>query len=327
MLRVKGQDGFLPLGPELVPAAEFDPTDYTLRTYLNGDVVQEATAGDLHVRRRLPARRPLPGDHARAGRRDPHRHAGELAADEAGRRRRGRDHGHRPPDEHDRGVGRRPRRPGRAAPGLGADAPRRARDPRGRGRADGGGGQRRRDPPRPDRPRRASASRTSTRRPHVGASSSGSSSGRATMVARYLACNDEPYSLELVGGGRPGHDHVAFELARDCSLDDARAHLDGARRRVARSGRARSWLADPDGRAIQLLPYRAPATELDRWPQHARPSTTVHLGGPRRLGHVNCLTGDIHANAALLHRGARDAALRLARRRRASGSTSTRSTT
>src|SRR5262245_58660886 len=47
MLRVKGQDGFLPLGPELVPAAEFDPTDYTLRTYLNGDVVQEATAGDL----------------------------------------------------------------------------------------------------------------------------------------------------------------------------------------------------------------------------------------------------------------------------------------
>ena len=47
MLRVKGQDGFLPLGPELVPAAEFDPTDYTLRTYLNGDVVQEATAADL----------------------------------------------------------------------------------------------------------------------------------------------------------------------------------------------------------------------------------------------------------------------------------------
>ena len=47
MLRVKGQDGFLPLGPELIPAAEFDPTDFTLRTYLNGDVVQEATAGDL----------------------------------------------------------------------------------------------------------------------------------------------------------------------------------------------------------------------------------------------------------------------------------------
>lgn len=47
MLRVKGQDGFLPLGPELVPASAFDPTDYTLRTYLNGEVVQEATADDL----------------------------------------------------------------------------------------------------------------------------------------------------------------------------------------------------------------------------------------------------------------------------------------
>ena len=42
MLRVKGQDGFLPIGPELVPASEFDPTAFTLRTYLNGAVVQEA---------------------------------------------------------------------------------------------------------------------------------------------------------------------------------------------------------------------------------------------------------------------------------------------
>ena len=39
-----------------------------------------------------------------------------------------------------------------------------------------------------------------------------------------LACDDEPYSLELTAGA-PGHDHTAFELARDCSLDDARAHL------------------------------------------------------------------------------------------------------
>jgi 5-oxopent-3-ene-1,2,5-tricarboxylate decarboxylase / 2-hydroxyhepta-2,4-diene-1,7-dioate isomerase len=47
MLRVKGQDGFLPIGPEVVPASEFDPADFTLKTYLNGEVVQEATAGDL----------------------------------------------------------------------------------------------------------------------------------------------------------------------------------------------------------------------------------------------------------------------------------------
>jgi 5-oxopent-3-ene-1,2,5-tricarboxylate decarboxylase / 2-hydroxyhepta-2,4-diene-1,7-dioate isomerase len=47
MLRVKGQDGFLPIGPELVPAAEFDPTSFELTTTLNGEVVQQATADDL----------------------------------------------------------------------------------------------------------------------------------------------------------------------------------------------------------------------------------------------------------------------------------------
>jgi 5-oxopent-3-ene-1,2,5-tricarboxylate decarboxylase/2-hydroxyhepta-2,4-diene-1,7-dioate isomerase len=47
MLRVKGQDGFLPLGPELVPAEEFDPTSFSLRTYLNGEVVQEGGSDDL----------------------------------------------------------------------------------------------------------------------------------------------------------------------------------------------------------------------------------------------------------------------------------------
>jgi 5-oxopent-3-ene-1,2,5-tricarboxylate decarboxylase/2-hydroxyhepta-2,4-diene-1,7-dioate isomerase len=47
MLRVKGQDGFLPIGPELTPAADFDPTDFRLRTFVNGDVVQEATADDM----------------------------------------------------------------------------------------------------------------------------------------------------------------------------------------------------------------------------------------------------------------------------------------
>jgi 5-oxopent-3-ene-1,2,5-tricarboxylate decarboxylase/2-hydroxyhepta-2,4-diene-1,7-dioate isomerase len=47
MLRVKGQDGFLPIGPWVTPADEFDPTDFTLRTYLNGEVVQQATTEDM----------------------------------------------------------------------------------------------------------------------------------------------------------------------------------------------------------------------------------------------------------------------------------------
>jgi 5-oxopent-3-ene-1,2,5-tricarboxylate decarboxylase/2-hydroxyhepta-2,4-diene-1,7-dioate isomerase len=45
MLRVKGQDGFCPLGPVLVDAAEVDPTDLTVRTYVNGELVQEGHTG------------------------------------------------------------------------------------------------------------------------------------------------------------------------------------------------------------------------------------------------------------------------------------------
>jgi 5-oxopent-3-ene-1,2,5-tricarboxylate decarboxylase/2-hydroxyhepta-2,4-diene-1,7-dioate isomerase len=47
MLRVKGQDGFLPLSPEIVPAGDFDPTDFTLTTTVNDEVVQHTTADDL----------------------------------------------------------------------------------------------------------------------------------------------------------------------------------------------------------------------------------------------------------------------------------------
>jgi 5-oxopent-3-ene-1,2,5-tricarboxylate decarboxylase/2-hydroxyhepta-2,4-diene-1,7-dioate isomerase len=48
MLRVKGQDGFLPIGPAVLTADEWRPDDgYTLRTRLNGELVQEAGADDL----------------------------------------------------------------------------------------------------------------------------------------------------------------------------------------------------------------------------------------------------------------------------------------
>jgi regulator of RNase E activity RraA/2-keto-4-pentenoate hydratase/2-oxohepta-3-ene-1,7-dioic acid hydratase in catechol pathway len=41
-LRSKGADGFTPLGPELIPAAEIDPADLRLRTWVNGQLVQDA---------------------------------------------------------------------------------------------------------------------------------------------------------------------------------------------------------------------------------------------------------------------------------------------
>lgn len=45
MFRVKGQDGFCPIGPVLVDAADIDPNNLTLRTLVNGQVVQEAHTG------------------------------------------------------------------------------------------------------------------------------------------------------------------------------------------------------------------------------------------------------------------------------------------
>jgi len=112
-----------------------------------------------------------------------------------------------------------------------------------------------------------------------------------------LACNDEPYCLELVQSDVPGQDHTGFELHRDCSLDDARAHL--REKGVAWEEREGClFVQDHERRGVQIMPYRVPGSEVDRWPQHARPSQTVHLGGPRKLGHVNCLTAAIHEGVA-----------------------------
>lgn len=46
MFRVKGQDGFCPLGPVLVDAGDVDPQDLWLRTYVNGTLAQDAYTGD-----------------------------------------------------------------------------------------------------------------------------------------------------------------------------------------------------------------------------------------------------------------------------------------
>jgi 5-oxopent-3-ene-1,2,5-tricarboxylate decarboxylase / 2-hydroxyhepta-2,4-diene-1,7-dioate isomerase len=47
MLRVKGQDGFCPIGPDLADEAEIDPENLAFRTYVNGEVVQEGNTGEL----------------------------------------------------------------------------------------------------------------------------------------------------------------------------------------------------------------------------------------------------------------------------------------
>ncbi|MDR6612898.1 fumarylacetoacetate hydrolase family protein [Leifsonia sp. 1010] len=46
-VRSKGGDGFTPLGPAVLPAAGLDPDALRVRTWLNGDLVQEGTTDDL----------------------------------------------------------------------------------------------------------------------------------------------------------------------------------------------------------------------------------------------------------------------------------------
>ena len=100
-----------------------------------------------------------------------------------------------------------------------------------------------------------------------------------------LSCEDEPYSLELVQSDTPGHVHTGFELARECEPEQARAHLE--ERGVPYEEQDGSlFVTDPDGRGVELMPYRPKEAHV----AHARPSERVRPGAPRRLGHVNCLT-------------------------------------
>ncbi|MDN4613952.1 fumarylacetoacetate hydrolase family protein [Leifsonia sp. F6_8S_P_1B] len=46
-VRSKGGDGFTPVGPSVLPAEGIDPGALRVRTWLNGEVVQEATTDDL----------------------------------------------------------------------------------------------------------------------------------------------------------------------------------------------------------------------------------------------------------------------------------------
>ncbi|WP_426519649.1 fumarylacetoacetate hydrolase family protein [Diaminobutyricibacter sp. McL0618] len=46
-LRSKGGDGFTPLGPAILPAADLDPTGLRIRTWVNGELVQEDSTATL----------------------------------------------------------------------------------------------------------------------------------------------------------------------------------------------------------------------------------------------------------------------------------------
>jgi catechol 2,3-dioxygenase-like lactoylglutathione lyase family enzyme len=102
-----------------------------------------------------------------------------------------------------------------------------------------------------------------------------------------LSCDDEPCAVELIAADGAGFDHVAYELSPDCSLAQARSHLE-AHGAVAEVDEHTLLTADPEGNRIALLAYREPSSRLV---PHARAPSAAAVGHPRRLGHVNFLTG------------------------------------
>jgi catechol-2,3-dioxygenase len=123
---------------------------------------------------------------------------------------------------------------------------------------------------------------------------------REDGVAR-LACDDEPYCLELsiAEGGGPGLEHVGYELHPTCSLADARSHLEAEGVEVTDHDGG-ILCRDLDGNGVHLLPARR-RNERERYVQHARPAAGVP-GAPRKLGHANFLTANLAEQAAFYER-------------------------
>ncbi len=71
----------------------------------------------------------------------------------------------------------------------------------------------------------------------------------------YLRCGYEPYSLQLVGAGEPGHDHTGWELRRSCSLEQAAEHLDSHGISYEHHDGGLHF-TDLDGNGIELMPHR-----------------------------------------------------------------------
>jgi len=102
-----------------------------------------------------------------------------------------------------------------------------------------------------------------------------------------LRCGYEPYSMELIYGEPSGVDHVAYELDRDWPLERAAEYLRG--HGVAYEVRDDSlYLEDQEGNRIQLVAWSPPE---QRFPDVARRTNELPAFRPRKLGHVNYLTG------------------------------------
>ena len=112
-----------------------------------------------------------------------------------------------------------------------------------------------------------------------------------------LRCDSEDYCLELVEDAEADHDHSAWELAADCSLDEAAAHLDACNVSYTREPDGSLRFADPSGSGLQLMPFRE-RTAIELWPDAGRRTAPPFGMHPRRLGHVNILAPNLAETTA-----------------------------
>ena len=79
-----------------------------------------------------------------------------------------------------------------------------------------------------------------------------------------------------------------MSCSRGVTLEDAAARLSRPGPIASRSDDGALWLRDPDGHGVELVPFVA---DPDPRPAIARSTTTLPGFHPRKLGHVNSLTG------------------------------------
>jgi catechol 2,3-dioxygenase-like lactoylglutathione lyase family enzyme len=109
-----------------------------------------------------------------------------------------------------------------------------------------------------------------------------------------LRCDYEPYSLELVRAGAGeelGYAHCAWQLRRSVPLEAARSWLASTWEDWEDRGDLLA-VTDPEGFEHHLVPY---LHEDDRRPAVARSTSELPALRPRKLGHINRLTGDMEA--------------------------------
>lgn len=118
-----------------------------------------------------------------------------------------------------------------------------------------------------------------------------------------LRCAYEDHCLVLEEDDRPGLRYVAYRLARGRTLVDAAARLrelDVPHERHPVPGAGEGLrLDDPDGNAVVLVECPGGPNAV---PDVARATTTLPAFHPRKLGHVNYLTGDIRRAVAFYER-------------------------